>query len=182
MLVKLADDSFTRDWLASFWNNIRKQMHKVWDPVQSSMTLDIRQAKSLTFFTVNQQSVDRRSECTCAQGLPQPDSSAGTLVILAGTEYSSDIGRRCSALPINIEDGIKALTAVTYGITIQHTSEFANEIPQARSFVLENTSNYFECKGIEGSFLHRIGTAMGTSFPITYPIIFMIWLKTPIIH
>ena len=47
-------------------------------------------------------------------------------------------------------------------------------------FVLEN--NYVECKGIEGSFLQRIGTAMGTSFSVTYAIIFMIWLETPIIN
>jgi hypothetical protein len=48
----------------------------------------------------------------------------------------------------------------------------------ARS-VLEN--NYVECKGIEGSFLQRISTAMGTSFSVTYATIFMIWLETPII-
>ena len=46
-------------------------------------------------------------------------------------------------------------------------------------FVLEN--NYVECKGVEGSFLQRIGTAMGTSFSVTYATIFMIWLETPII-
>jgi len=46
-------------------------------------------------------------------------------------------------------------------------------------FVLEN--NYVECKGIEGSFLQRISTAMGTSFSVPYATIFMIWLETPII-
>jgi hypothetical protein len=47
-------------------------------------------------------------------------------------------------------------------------------------FVLEN--NYVECKGIEGAFLQKIGTAMGTSFSVTYAIIFMIWLETRIIN
>ena len=47
-------------------------------------------------------------------------------------------------------------------------------------FVLEN--NYVECKGIEGSFLQRIGTAMGTSFSVTYAVISMICLETPIIN
>jgi hypothetical protein len=47
-------------------------------------------------------------------------------------------------------------------------------------FVLEN--NYVECKGIEGSFLQSIGTAMGTSFSVTYATKFMIWLETPIIN
>ena len=47
-------------------------------------------------------------------------------------------------------------------------------------FVLEN--NYVECKGVEGSFLQRIGTAMGTSFSVTYAMIFMIWLETSIIN
>jgi hypothetical protein len=46
-------------------------------------------------------------------------------------------------------------------------------------FVLEN--NYVECKGIEGSFLQRIDTAVGTSFSVTYATIFMIWLETRII-
>ncbi len=47
-------------------------------------------------------------------------------------------------------------------------------------FVLEN--NYVECKGTAGSYLQRIGTAMGMSFSVTYATIFMIWLETPIIH
>ncbi len=46
--------------------------------------------------------------------------------------------------------------------------------------MLEN--NYVECNGIEGAFLQKIGTAMGTSFSVTYAIIFMIWLETPIIN
>ena len=44
-------------------------------------------------------------------------------------------------------------------------------------FGLEN--NYVECQGIEGAFLQKIGTAMGTSFSVTYATIFMIWLETP---
>ena len=47
-------------------------------------------------------------------------------------------------------------------------------------FVLEN--NYVECEGVDGAFLQKIGTAMGTSFSVTYATIFMIWLETPIIH
>ena len=41
-------------------------------------------------------------------------------------------------------------------------------------FVLEN--NYVECPGIEGAFLQKVGTAMGTSFSVRYATIFMIWL------
>ncbi len=46
-------------------------------------------------------------------------------------------------------------------------------------FVLEN--KFVECKSIEGSFLQRIGTAIGPSLSVMYAIIFMIWLETPII-
>ena len=42
---------------------------------------------------------------------------------------------------------------------------------QRRGFVVE-------CKGIEGAFLQKVGTAMGTSFSATYATIFMIWLET----
>lgn len=52
--------------------------------------------------------------------------------------------------------------------------------PRLARFVFEN--NYVECKGIEGAFLQKIGTAMGTSFSVTYATIFMIWLETPIIN
>ncbi len=71
---------------------------------------------------------------------------------------------------INMEDGMTALQ----WFMAEHTS-----IPQTLQqkylklarFVLAN--NYVECKGIEGSFLQRIGTAMGTSFSVTYAIIFI---------
>ena len=46
-------------------------------------------------------------------------------------------------------------------------------------FVLDN--HYVECEGIPGAFLQKIGTAMGTSFSVTYATIFMIWLETPIL-
>ena len=80
---------------------------------------------------------------------------------------------------INIEDGMKALQ----WFMAEHSSIPQNLQPKylkLARFVLEN--NYVECKGIEGSFLQRIGTAMGTSFSVTYAIIFMIWLETPIIN
>jgi len=79
---------------------------------------------------------------------------------------------------INIEDGMKALQ----WFMAEHSSIPQNLQPKylrLARFVLEN--NYVECKGIEGSFLQRIGTAMGTSFSVTYATIFMIWLETPII-
>ena len=80
---------------------------------------------------------------------------------------------------INIEDDMKALQ----WFMTEHSSIPQNLQPKylrLARFVLEN--NYVECKGIEGSFLQRIGTAMGTSFSVTYAIIFMIWLETPIIN
>mmetsp|Transcript_40948 Transcript_40948/g.85450 ORF Transcript_40948/g.85450 Transcript_40948/m.85450 type:complete len:573 (-) Transcript_40948:730-2448(-) len=80
---------------------------------------------------------------------------------------------------INIEDGMKALQ----WFMAQHSSIPLNLQPKylkLARFVLEN--NYVDCKGIEGSFLQKIGTAMGTSFSVTYATIFMIWLETPIIN
>jgi hypothetical protein len=47
-------------------------------------------------------------------------------------------------------------------------------------FVLVN--NYVECKGIEGSFLQKIGPAIGIPFSVPYATIFMIWLETSIIN
>lgn len=49
-------------------------------------------------------------------------------------------------------------------------------------FVLGN--NYVECEELEGPtiFQQKIGTAMGTTFSVTYATIFMIWLETPIIN
>ncbi len=44
-------------------------------------------------------------------------------------------------------------------------------------FVLDN--KYVECKDMLGSFLQRTGTAMCTSFSVTYATIFMISLETP---
>jgi hypothetical protein len=80
---------------------------------------------------------------------------------------------------INIEDGMKALQ----WFMAQHSSIPVHLQPKylkLAPFVLEN--NYVECKGIEGAFLQEIGTAMGTSFSVTYATIFMIWLETPIIN
>ena len=80
---------------------------------------------------------------------------------------------------INIEDGMKALK----WFMAEHSNIPQNLQPKylkLARFVLEN--NYVDCKGIEGSFLQRIGTAMGTSFSVTYATIFMIWLETPIIN
>jgi hypothetical protein len=80
---------------------------------------------------------------------------------------------------INIEDGMQALQ----WFMAEHSSipqDLQPKYLKLARFVLEN--NYVECKGIEGSFLQRIGTAMGTSFSVTYATIFMIWLETPIIN
>lgn len=80
---------------------------------------------------------------------------------------------------INIEDGMKALQ----WFMAEHTSISPVLQPKylrLARFVLEN--NYVECQGIEGAFLQKIGTAMGTSFSVTYATIFMIWLETPIIN
>ena len=79
---------------------------------------------------------------------------------------------------IDINDGMKALK----WFMAEHTSiplVLQPKYLQLARFVLEN--NYVECKGIEGAFLQKIGTAMGTSFSVTYATIFMIWLETPII-
>ena len=43
--------------------------------------------------------------------------------------------------------------------------------------VLENNS--VECEGLGGVFLQKVGTAMGTSFSVTYAAIFMIGFETP---
>jgi len=80
---------------------------------------------------------------------------------------------------INIEDGMKALP----WFMAEHTSIPKNLQPKylrLARFVLEN--NYVECEGVNGAFLQKVGTAMGTSFSVTYATIFMIWLETPIIH
>lgn len=80
---------------------------------------------------------------------------------------------------INIDDGMTALQ----WFMAEHTSIPRNLQPKylkLARFVLEN--NYVECKGIDGTFLQKVGTAMGTSFSVTYAIIFMIWLETPIIN
>ena len=47
-------------------------------------------------------------------------------------------------------------------------------------FVLEN--NYVQCEGLDGVFLQKVGTAMGILFSVTYAVIFMIWLETPIVN
>ena len=79
---------------------------------------------------------------------------------------------------INIDDGMKALQ----WFMAQHTSipqDLQLKYLKLARFVLEN--NYVECQGMEGAFLQKIGTAMGTSFSVTYATIFMIWLETPIV-
>lgn len=79
---------------------------------------------------------------------------------------------------INIEDGMQALR----WFMANHTSipqNLQHKYLRLARFVLEN--NYVECEGIPGAFLQKIGTAMGTSFSVTYATIFMIWLETPII-
>ena len=79
---------------------------------------------------------------------------------------------------INIEDGIQALQWFMANHTRIPQDLQLTYLRLAR-FVLEN--NYVECEGIPGAFLQKIGTAMGTSFSVTYATIFMIWLETPII-
>ena len=80
---------------------------------------------------------------------------------------------------INIEDGIQALQwFMAYHTSIPQNLQ--QKYLRLARFVLEN--NYVECVGIPGAFLQKIGTAMGTSFSVTYATIFMIWLKTSIIN
>lgn len=80
---------------------------------------------------------------------------------------------------INIEDGIQALQwFMAYHTSIPQNLQ--QKYLRLARFVLEN--NYVECVGIPGAFLQKIGTAMGTSFSVTYATIFMIWLETPIIN
>ncbi len=79
---------------------------------------------------------------------------------------------------INIEDGMTALRwfmVKHFGIPLNLQPKYL----RLARFVLVN--NYVECKDIEAAFQQLIGTARGTSFSITYAIIFMIWLETPII-
>ncbi len=69
---------------------------------------------------------------------------------------------------INIEDGMTALQwfmAKHFSIPLNLQPKY---LKLAR-FVLDN--KYVECKDIEGSFLERIGTAMGTSFSFAYAVI-----------
>jgi len=49
-------------------------------------------------------------------------------------------------------------------------------------FILENNYVEYEEDGKEFIFLQKIGTAMGTTFSVTYAIIFMIWVETPVIR
>ena len=79
---------------------------------------------------------------------------------------------------ININDGMTALQ----WFMAQHTSipqDLQRKYLKLARFILEN--NYVECQGMDGAFLQKIGTAMGTSFSVTYATIFMIWLETPIV-
>ena len=79
---------------------------------------------------------------------------------------------------IKIEDGMTALQ----WFMVNHTNIsqiLQNKYLKLARFVLEN--NYIECNGIDGFFLQKIGTAMGTDFSVLYATIFMIWLETPII-
>ena len=79
---------------------------------------------------------------------------------------------------IDIEDGMKALK----WFMAEHTDippDLQLKYLKLARFVLQN--NYVECQGINGAFLQKIGTAMGTSFSVTYATIFMIWLETPIV-
>ena len=83
---------------------------------------------------------------------------------------------------INIDAGMDALRWFMHEHTRIPASLQALYLNLAR-FILEN--NYVECQDLEeGSkiFLQKIGTAMGTTFSVTYATIFMIWLETPIIN
>ena len=83
---------------------------------------------------------------------------------------------------INIDAGTEALLCFMHEHTRIAASLQALYLNLAR-FILEN--NYVECQDLEeGStiFLQNIGTAMGTTFSVTYATIFMIWLETPIIN
>ena len=80
---------------------------------------------------------------------------------------------------INLEDGLLAkqwfmtrYTSIPLGLQRLYI--------WLAQFVLEN--NYDKCDSLPDAYLQKIGTAMGTSFSVTYATIFMIWLETPIIE
>ncbi len=54
------------------------------------------------------------------------------------------------------------------------------QLPQHPSMLPKN--NYVESKGMQGSLLQSIGTAMATCLSVTYATIFMIWLEKPIFN
>ena len=82
---------------------------------------------------------------------------------------------------IDIEQGLAALDWFIKEHTTfpEHLRKFFLDLAR---LVLGN--NYVECEGLEGPaiFLQKISTAMGTTFSVTYAMIFMIWLETPIIN
>jgi hypothetical protein len=103
-LTKRTDDSLKRDRLANFY--VIWKLHKKANaqgvrsrPISNNM----HRISNRPSLTLSSQPIDRLSERTGAgaQGLTQPDSPAGIFVILARTEYLSDLGRRCSPLPFD---------------------------------------------------------------------------------
>jgi hypothetical protein len=80
---------------------------------------------------------------------------------------------------IDIEDGMTALQWFMKNHT-NISQELQSKYLKLARFVLEN--NYIECNGVDGFFLQKIGTAMGTDFSVLYATIVMIWLETPIIN
>ena len=98
-LTKWADDSLKRARLANFY--VIWKLHKkanlqgvrsrpIWISNRRSISLSAQPAGRL-----------RKRTYPCAQGLVEPHPSAGISVIAAGSEYTSDIGGRCSALPFD---------------------------------------------------------------------------------
>ncbi len=76
------------------------------------------------------------------------------------------------SINIESEDGVKALQC----FMAEHSSILLNMQPKYLKlvrFVIEN--NYVNCNGMEGLFLIKICTAIGTSFSVKYASIFMIW-------
>ena len=181
-LMKWTDDSLKRDRLANFY--VIWKLHKKANaqgmrsrPISNNIGYPTGQVShflhSQLIDAVNAHTHVLKDSLSLIRQLESLSFSPERNILLT----SADVAALYPS--INIEDGMKALQ----WFMTEHSSILQNLQPKylkLARFVLEN--NYVECKGIEGSFLQRIGTAMGTSFSVTYATIFMIWLETPIIN
>ena len=181
-LKKWADDSLTKGRLANFY--LIWKLHKKANargvrtrPIASTIGYPTGQLSQFLHCQlveyVNSHCNVLKDSLSLIRQLESMSFSPGQNVLLA----SADVTALYPS--INIEDG---MTALQWFMT-NHTSisqELQTKYLKLARFVLEN--NYIECNGIDGFFLQKIGTAMGTDFSVLYATIFMIWLETPIIN